>query len=444
MSLPLSPEVFRLFAATIEERAGLHYEARDLELFAEKISARAVERDAPSLLDYYYFIRYDPGGDRELDALVETLVVHETYLFRELDQLKVLVERILAPLLAADTRRARVWCAACATGEEPVTLGLLLREAGLLDRVEIVASDISTRALAKAEAGVFRGRALRALDAQPTSSAAALERLADGGVRVRPEIAASIRWLRLNLCDPEAVARLGRFDAILCRNVLIYFSDRTTSDVARCPRWCAPPGRRAPRRRVGVAAPLRHRARVRGAGRGVRLPKAAGMKPIRVLVVDDSAFARKVVRELLEASAEIEVVGIARDGLDALEKIDELAPDVVTLDLVMPNLDGLGVLAAREGKPTPRFVVVSTASEDSDLAVAALAAGAVDVVPKPTSLATDRLYEMSDDLVRKVRIAAEAESPPATFRRSLLPRGPGGHRRAARWSSAPPPAGRRP
>jgi two-component system chemotaxis response regulator CheB len=66
----------------------------------------------------------------------------------------------------------------------------------------------------------------------------------------------------------------------------------------------------------------------------------------RVLIVDDSAFARKVIREALSTSPEIEIVGTARDGLDALEKISLLSPDVITLDLVMPNLDGLGLLAA--------------------------------------------------------------------------------------------------
>ncbi|HYQ45304.1 MAG TPA: response regulator, partial [Polyangiaceae bacterium] len=78
------------------------------------------------------------------------------------------------------------------------------------------------------------------------------------------------------------------------------------------------------------------------------------MIPIRVLVVDDSAFARKVVRESLQTSPQIEVVGIARDGIDALEKIAELKPDVITLDLVMPNLDGLGVLASLNAEQRAR------------------------------------------------------------------------------------------
>ena len=81
---------------------------------------------------------------------------------------------------------------------------------------------------------------------------------------------------------------------------------------------------------------------------------------IRVLVVDDSAFARKVVRELLVGSGQIEVVGIARDGLEALEKVAELKPDLVTLDLMMPALDGIGFLKALPEVGRPRVIVVSS------------------------------------------------------------------------------------
>ena len=130
---------------------------------------------------------------------------------------------------------------------------------------------------------------------------------------------------------------------------------------------------------------------------------------IRVLVVDDSAFARKVLREALSASPFLEVVGIARDGLEALEKINELRPDVVTLDLIMPNLDGLGVLRALPTGEGPRVVVVSISDADSMLGVEALQSGAVDLVHKPTALATDRLYELSGELVAKVIAAAGAD-----------------------------------
>lgn len=129
---------------------------------------------------------------------------------------------------------------------------------------------------------------------------------------------------------------------------------------------------------------------------------------IRVLVVDDSAFARKVIRECLSDAADIEVIGIARNGLEALEKIAELSPDVVTLDLVMPHLDGLGVLRSLATDGAPRVVVVSVSGVDSELGVEALQNGAVDLVQKPTSLANDRLYDLRADLVSKVRAAAVA------------------------------------
>ncbi|HEX6764792.1 MAG TPA: response regulator, partial [Polyangiaceae bacterium] len=116
-------------------------------------------------------------------------------------------------------------------------------------------------------------------------------------------------------------------------------------------------------------------------------------RPIRVLVVDDSAVARKFVRDILSAREEFEVVAIARDGLDALERISELEPDVVTLDLVMPNLDGIGLLEAlKDLRQRPEVVVVSMAGEDSELGVAALAAGAFEVVKKPTALPTARFF----------------------------------------------------
>lgn len=129
---------------------------------------------------------------------------------------------------------------------------------------------------------------------------------------------------------------------------------------------------------------------------------------IRVLVVDDSAFARKTLRQLLEMSPHIEVVGTARDGIEALEQVAEVNPDVITLDLNMPNLDGLGFLRKlMASRPIPTLVV-STASADGEQVIDALDAGAVDFIHKPTGLATDRLREIGRDLIDKVKVVAQA------------------------------------
>jgi two-component system chemotaxis response regulator CheB len=117
-----------------------------------------------------------------------------------------------------------------------------------------------------------------------------------------------------------------------------------------------------------------------------------------------------VVRESLENSPHIEVIATARDGIDALEKIAALQPDVITMDLVMPNLDGLGVLAALTPAQCARVIVVSMADEESDIGVAALGFGIFDLVHKPTSLAVASLHDIADELVSKVLLAA-AQAP---------------------------------
>ena len=138
---------------------------------------------------------------------------------------------------------------------------------------------------------------------------------------------------------------------------------------------------------------------------------------VRVLIVDDSAYVRKVIRQMLSRSPFIEIVGIARDGREALELAAELAPDVITCDLIMPELDGVGFIREQMAlRPIP-IVVVSVASESGELVLAALDAGAVDFVQKPTALASDRLLEIGDELVEKVKAAARAHPsvsrPPA-------------------------------
>ena len=127
---------------------------------------------------------------------------------------------------------------------------------------------------------------------------------------------------------------------------------------------------------------------------------------LRVLVADDSAFARKVVREVLSRSPFLEVVGTARNGQEALELTRELEPDVVICDLFMPELDGLGFVRAQMARRPLPIVLISSVAGDEESLLSALQAGAVDFVQKPTALANDRMFEMSAQLVAKVKAVA--------------------------------------
>lgn len=133
----------------------------------------------------------------------------------------------------------------------------------------------------------------------------------------------------------------------------------------------------------------------------------------RVLVVDDSAFARTVLSRVLRTSDLIDVIGTARDGKDALERIAALDPDLITLDLTMPELDGIGVLRALAGRPRPRAIVVSISGVDTELGAEALSLGAIDLVAKPSALADERLQGIADEVIAKVLAAGTPPDPVA-------------------------------
>jgi two-component system chemotaxis response regulator CheB len=129
---------------------------------------------------------------------------------------------------------------------------------------------------------------------------------------------------------------------------------------------------------------------------------------VKVLVVDDSAYVRKVVTQMLSRSPFLEVVGTARDGREALEIASEKEPDVITCDLNMPEMDGVAFVQQQMARRPVPIVIISVASQSGEQVLAALDAGAVDFLQKPTALASDRLLDVADELIEKVKAAARA------------------------------------
>jgi two-component system chemotaxis response regulator CheB len=140
-----------------------------------------------------------------------------------------------------------------------------------------------------------------------------------------------------------------------------------------------------------------------------------------VLVVDDSAFMRKVVSQLVESSGEFRVVGTARDGREAIHQVRALDPQIVTLDIDMPELDGLGALGYIMTE-TPRPVVMlsaATTRDGHDATVRALELGAVDFVRKPSGPVSPDLTRVADRLLAALRAAAAANlATPAAVERA--------------------------
>ena len=141
---------------------------------------------------------------------------------------------------------------------------------------------------------------------------------------------------------------------------------------------------------------------------------------IRVLIVDDSLFIRTILRDLLKDSPEIEIVGTAVNGIDALAKIADLKPDVVTLDIEMPRMNGLEVLEAlRKERVRPKVIVLSTlTSRQADMTHRALRLGADDFMLKPRDVPNVRGIER--ELIQKIK---NLVSLPAVVRSSTAPKG---------------------
>jgi two-component system chemotaxis response regulator CheB len=145
---------------------------------------------------------------------------------------------------------------------------------------------------------------------------------------------------------------------------------------------------------------------------------------VRVMIVDDSSFVRRAVRRMLATDPDLAVVGEAGDGRTAVREIVRLAPDVVTLDLRMPGLEGLATLEAlRTERPTPVVLLSSYAQADAALTLQALAAGAVDFVDKSRVSAMD-VYALAPELAEKLKAAAASRANIATAE-------------APRWLAAP-------
>ena len=131
-------------------------------------------------------------------------------------------------------------------------------------------------------------------------------------------------------------------------------------------------------------------------------------KKIRVLVVDDSAFMCKVLEEIIKADPQLEVAGQARNGRDAVALAESLRPDVITMDINMPHVDGLQATELIMSQhPRPIVIVSSESREGAASTLRALELGAIDFVPKPSSGIDLDMRNVREDLTRKLKLAAK-------------------------------------
>jgi chemotaxis protein methyltransferase CheR len=227
---PQNPTVL-LLRDLIQERTGLFFAENNMDIVMDKISSLILERGAGSLLDYYYRLKYD-NDETEWASLVDTISVRETFFWREFDQIRSLVDVIVPSLTKTGQTPLKIWSAACASGEEPLTIAMALDLAGWFDRfpIEIHASDASLQALQTAKTGVYRERSFRSFPLQHRDR---FFEPVEGGWKVKPCLHRLVQWHHVNLTEDAAVEALARVPVIFCRNVFIYFSDPTILKIVK-------------------------------------------------------------------------------------------------------------------------------------------------------------------------------------------------------------------
>jgi chemotaxis protein methyltransferase CheR len=224
-SLGLSGGVTQVLRDLIHQRLGLFYDATQFDHMADRLAPLVVARGLSSFMDYYYFLKYSEDHE-EWPKVMDALAVHETYFWREIDQLRAVVDVVVPQLARRERTALRIWSVPCATGEEPLTLAMLLNEAGWFERlpIELLASDASPSAVARAKLGHYGQRSFRNLPAALKEKYFVPE---DRQWAVVPDLQRRVSYDIVNLVAEEQVRRHASAPIIVCRNVFIYFSDES-------------------------------------------------------------------------------------------------------------------------------------------------------------------------------------------------------------------------
>ena len=215
----------------IHANTGIFFDEPNFYLMVDKLTPLVVAKNFRSLLEYYFFLKDRPHFSDDWRRALDALSVQETYFWREMDQIRALVDIILPEWFSRGNELLKIWVAACATGEEAFTIAMAIEEAGFgRHPIQIVASDGSEAALRKAQAGMYRERSFRALP--PDLRAKYFKPTRDQWL-LSAAIMSRVRFERVNITMPTETAELASSPIIFCRNVFIYFSESMIAATVR-------------------------------------------------------------------------------------------------------------------------------------------------------------------------------------------------------------------
>ncbi|MBZ5611363.1 MAG: protein-glutamate O-methyltransferase CheR [Acidobacteriia bacterium] len=241
--LELKEREFHQISQLAHERFGLELKPGKEALVAARLGKRLRQRGFRSFDEYYQHVLSDSTGDALIE-LIDSLTTNHTSFLRERSHFEFLARAVVEEF--GDVRKLEIWSAACSSGEEPYSIGMCVSDVfskpGAKNReVRILATDISTRVLAKARRGVYPAERFQELS-EAWRRAYLLKGDGDcrGYYKIKPELARLVEFERLNLIEPFSQHRL--FHVIFCRNVMMYFDKATQQDIVQRLSACLEPG----------------------------------------------------------------------------------------------------------------------------------------------------------------------------------------------------------
>jgi chemotaxis protein methyltransferase CheR len=224
----VTEDELRRLAEFLYRRTGMVFTETKRYYVERRIAERMAATSNNTFSGYFAYLRGEMRG--EVEHLINAFTVNETYFYREDHQLECLTKDLLRERLHGKVSgdSIRIWSAPCSTGEEPYSIAIwLLENWAQVDAydIEIVGSDIDTRALEAATAGVFGKRALMRLT--PQLIAKYFRQLDEERWLILDDLRQSVQFCRVNIVETQETRPQGQFDVIFCRNVLIYFDDES-------------------------------------------------------------------------------------------------------------------------------------------------------------------------------------------------------------------------
>ncbi len=226
-------EAFKLIREVIYQHSGMYFSDDYQKILLKRLEKRLDFHNLSSFYDYYYYLKYNKDSDQELKIVMNLVTIRETYFFREEGQLKALVEEVIPEIFnkKSDPSPIRIWCAGCSSGEEPYSIAILILEQELHQRgfnLEIFANDISQEAIQRAKIGEYMKSSFRTM---PVFYREKYFTPKGDKYVIKSEVKSLLNFSCMNLLDRNKLTFLPLFDAIFCRNVIIYFNKESKQEV---------------------------------------------------------------------------------------------------------------------------------------------------------------------------------------------------------------------